>query len=71
MARRKVSNIVFAHLCCFLQNVSTVILGASKPEQIIENLKSLDLIEKLTPEIMSQIDEVLGNKPTPAPLYGR
>lgn len=54
-----------------MQNVSTVILGASRPEQIIENLKSLDLIEKLTPEIMSQIDEVLGNKPTLPPLYGR
>lgn len=53
------------------QNVSTVILGASKPEQIIENLKSLELIEKLTPEIMAQIDEVLGNKPTLPPLYGR
>lgn len=56
---------------CDGQNVSTVILGASKPEQIIENLKSLDLIEKLTPEIMSQIDEVLGNKPALPPLYGR
>lgn len=54
-----------------LQNVSTVILGASKPEQIIENLKSLDLIEKLTPEIMSQIDEILGNKPTLPSLFGR
>lgn len=48
-----------------------MILGASKPEQIIENLKSLDLIEKLTPEIMSQIDEILGNKPELPSLFGR
>jgi hypothetical protein len=29
---------------------STVILGATKPEQIIENLKALDVIKKITPE---------------------
>lgn len=54
-----------------MQNVSTVILGASKPEQIVENLKSLDLLEKLTPEIMSEIDEILGNKPALPSLFGR
>lgn len=66
----KVTNLALAW-CAKNPNVSTVILGASKPEQIIENLKSLDLIEKLTPDIMSQIDEVLGNKPALPPLYGR
>lgn len=66
----KLTFVPFA-LSAELQNVSTVILGASKPEQIIENLKSLDLIEKLTPEIMSQIDEILGNKPTLPSLFGR
>ncbi|SPC61611.1 probable potassium channel beta subunit protein [Ustilago sp. UG-2017b] len=66
----KVTNLALAW-CAKNPNVSTVILGASKPEQIIENLKSLDLIEKLTPEIMSQIDEILGNKPTLPSLFGR
>lgn len=49
--------------CLKNENLSCVIMGASRPEQIIENVASLKLIPKLTPEIMAQIDEVLGNKP--------
>jgi aryl-alcohol dehydrogenase-like predicted oxidoreductase len=43
--------------------VSTVILGASKPEQIHDNIKALKLLPKLTPEIMEEIESVLQNKP--------
>lgn len=42
---------------------STIILGASRPEQILDNLKSLDLIPKLTPSILEKIEIILGNKP--------
>jgi len=52
-------------------NVSTVILGASKPEQILENVKALDLIEKLTPEVMEEIEQILDNKPKETPTFGR
>ena len=45
-------------------NTSTVILGASKPDQIIDNLKALEVIPKLTPEIMEKIEKILENKPT-------
>jgi aryl-alcohol dehydrogenase-like predicted oxidoreductase len=44
-------------------NVSTVILGASKESQLTENLKSLDAKEKLTAEVMEQIELILSNKP--------
>lgn len=44
---------------------STVILGASKPEQVVDNLKALEVIPKITPEIEAKIEEILGNKPTP------
>lgn len=44
-------------------NVSTVITGASKPEQVEENMKALDSAKLLTPEIMERIDEVSGTKP--------
>ena len=44
---------------------STVILGATKPEQVLDNLKALDVIPKLTPEVLDKIDEILGNKPKP------
>jgi voltage-dependent potassium channel beta subunit len=49
--------------CLKNPNVSTVILGASKEHQLNENLKSLDAQEKLTSEIMEQIEVVLANKP--------
>lgn len=51
--------------CLKNPNVSTVITGASRPEQVQENMKAMDVVDKLTPEIMDKIDEVLGNKPEP------
>jgi aryl-alcohol dehydrogenase-like predicted oxidoreductase len=43
--------------------VSTVITGASRVEQVHENMKSLDVVSKLTPDVMARIDDVLKNKP--------
>jgi aryl-alcohol dehydrogenase-like predicted oxidoreductase len=39
------------------QNVSTAILGASRPEQVHENVKALDV--ELEPDLLRAIDEVL------------
>ncbi|KAK3335240.1 NADP-dependent oxidoreductase domain-containing protein [Cercophora scortea] len=52
-------------------NVSTVILGATKIEQVIDNLKAIPLLEKLTPEILAEIEEVLDNKPKGPATFGR
>ena len=49
-------------------NVSSAITGASKVEQIGKSVKALDLLPKLTDEIMKEVDEVLGNKPAPLTL---
>lgn len=49
--------------CLKNPNVSTVIVGASKEHQLKENLTSLEAKEKLTPEIMDQIEGILSNKP--------
>jgi voltage-dependent potassium channel beta subunit len=49
--------------CLKNPNVSTVITGASRPEQVNENMKALDVVPKLTPSVMDRIEEVLGNKP--------
>jgi aryl-alcohol dehydrogenase-like predicted oxidoreductase len=54
--------------CLKNENVSTVILGASKTSQLLENFKALEAQERLTPEVMEQIDTILGNKPM-APAY--
>lgn len=53
------------------ENVSTVILGATKVEQIVDNCKALALVPKLTPEVMEKIEGILDNKPKPAPSFGR
>jgi voltage-dependent potassium channel beta subunit len=44
-------------------HVTTAILGATKKEQLLENLKALEVLPRLTPEVMGQIEEVLQNKP--------
>jgi voltage-dependent potassium channel beta subunit len=49
--------------CAANPNVSTVILGASKVYQLEENLKSIEDMKKLIPEVMEKIEEILGNKP--------
>ncbi|ELU43595.1 voltage-gated potassium channel beta-2 subunit [Rhizoctonia solani AG-1 IA] len=48
-------------------HASTVILGATKPEQVIDNLKALEIIKKITPEVREKINKILDNDPTPEP----
>ncbi len=43
--------------CAHNPHVSTVITGASRPAQVVENLKALDVLPKLTPEVLAKIDE--------------
>ncbi len=49
----------FALAWC-LQNpwVSTVITGASRVDQVHENMKAVNFIDRFTPELMTQIDEI-------------
>jgi voltage-dependent potassium channel beta subunit len=44
-------------------NVSTTILGASRPEQLAENLKAADIVDKLDETVMRTIEGILKNKP--------
>ncbi len=46
--------------CLKNQSVSSVITGASKPEQIVDNVKSLHFIKDLSPEVMAAIDDAVG-----------
>jgi aryl-alcohol dehydrogenase-like predicted oxidoreductase len=50
-------------------NVSTTITGASRVEQVVENMKAIDFVEKLTPNIMERIEEILDNKPPAPPTF--
>jgi voltage-dependent potassium channel beta subunit len=49
--------------CLKNNNVSTVILGASKTAQLKENFKASEAKNKLTPEVMLQIEKILNNTP--------
>jgi len=49
--------------CLKNPNVSTVITGASKAEQVHQNLKALEVVPLLTDEVMAEIETILGNKP--------
>ncbi|HUX20155.1 MAG TPA: aldo/keto reductase [Spirochaetia bacterium] len=42
--------------CAKNPNVSTVITGASRPEQVKENFAAFELVPRLTPDIMARID---------------
>lgn len=44
-------------------NVSTVITGASRVEQVRENMQSLEVVEQLTADVMEKIEAILGNQP--------
>lgn len=43
--------------CASNPRVSTVITGASRPEQIVENMKALELVPRLGPDIRTRIEE--------------
>jgi aryl-alcohol dehydrogenase-like predicted oxidoreductase len=49
--------------CLKNQNVSTVITGASKPEQVKQNMKAIEKVDSVTGELMEKIEEILDNKP--------
>jgi voltage-dependent potassium channel beta subunit len=42
--------------CLANPHVSTVITGASRPAQVVENMRALDVVPKLTPEVMARIE---------------
>jgi voltage-dependent potassium channel beta subunit len=43
--------------------VSTAITGASRPEQVAENMKAIDVLEKLDEGVMERIEEILAPLP--------
>jgi voltage-dependent potassium channel beta subunit len=52
--------------CLKNSNVSTVITGASRASQVTENMQAIDVLSKLTGDVMAAIEAVLQNKPAAA-----
>jgi aryl-alcohol dehydrogenase-like predicted oxidoreductase len=55
--------------CLKNPNVSSVITGASRPEQVVENMKAMEAVDRLSPEVMERIEAILQNKPAPEPDF--
>mmetsp|Transcript_15844 Transcript_15844/g.46950 ORF Transcript_15844/g.46950 Transcript_15844/m.46950 type:complete len:140 (+) Transcript_15844:1101-1520(+) len=49
--------------CLKNPTVSSVILGATNVAQLHENLGALELLPRLSPEILERIDKLMGNAP--------
>jgi voltage-dependent potassium channel beta subunit len=49
--------------CIKNPRVTTAILGATKKQQLLDNLKSIEVIEKLTPDVMEKIEKIMQTKP--------
>jgi voltage-dependent potassium channel beta subunit len=55
--------------CLLNQNVSTVILGATRPQQLTETLQSLAAVPKLTTDVVERIEAIVANRPEPLERY--
>lgn len=53
--------------CIANPNVTTAILGATKKEQLLDNLKALDVLPALNPAMLNRIEDIMQTKPQ-APL---
>ncbi len=49
--------------CLKNPHVSTVITGASRPAQVTENMRAVEVAQKITPEVLERIEGILDNKP--------
>ncbi len=51
--------------CLANPRVSTVITGASRPEQVTENMKAMEVLPRLVPEVLERMEAVVANRPEP------
>ena len=49
--------------CIKNPHVTTAILGATKKQQLLENLKAVEVMHKITPEILEHIENIMNTKP--------
>jgi voltage-dependent potassium channel beta subunit len=55
--------------CLVNPHVSTVILGATRAEQLRENLAALELVPKLDAAVLGRIEKIVDNKPDPLATF--
>lgn len=55
--------------CLKNPNVSTVITGASKPHQVEENMKAIEVVDEIGDDVDARIESILDNEPAPMQNY--
>jgi aryl-alcohol dehydrogenase-like predicted oxidoreductase len=55
--------------CLKNPNVSTVITGSSRSEQVVENMAAIEAVPLLTGDVMEKIERILSNRPQPEPDF--
>jgi voltage-dependent potassium channel beta subunit len=53
--------------CLKNPHVSSVITGASRPEQVVENMAAAEVVPLIDAQVNARLEEILGNQPTPEP----
>ena len=46
------------------KDVSTALFGVKNSQQILDNIEAVNVMKKLTPEILAKIEDILDNRPT-------
>lgn len=49
--------------CIVNPDISTAITGATKPEQLVDTVKALEVLPKLTKEVLLRIEEMFDSQP--------
>lgn len=47
------------------KDVSNVLLGANTVSQILENIEAVDVVTRITPDVLERIEKIIQNRPTP------
>ena len=47
--------------CLKNSNVHTVLVGATRPEQVTENVGAVEVVDRLTDEVMERIESILSH----------
>ncbi|NOZ13793.1 MAG: aldo/keto reductase [Acidobacteria bacterium] len=55
--------------CLKNPHVSTVITGASRPEQVVENMKAMEDVKLLGKDVVAEIESIVANRPDPEPDF--
>jgi aryl-alcohol dehydrogenase-like predicted oxidoreductase len=55
--------------CLYNKDVSVALTGASKPEQLLDSLKAVELLKRYTPELDRKVEDIFQSLPSGAVIH--